>query len=249
MANWLPTGTKYSLTKNKKIMLSTKNVSTTGTNGPAKTISPGNVRAKINSVTLEEFKFKPGSYHMVLHLEGEEMGDGFEGFLIDKDNPEAGRYKGQVGRVKTSEWAYADGETKTGMQVSRDIEILKAIKNICTAVGAIKWYDAQDEKHPTIESFMEAFNSDAPFKDKWLDFCVAGKEYQSKQGYTNYDMYLPKFAKGTAPYVAADEDDDKLISFDPSVHIKKTEAKPVESFGEEAEVPAKARVINKDFEL
>lgn len=229
-------------------MLSTKNVSTNGASGPAKTISPGNVRAKINSVALEEFKFKPGSYHLVLNIEGEEMGDGFEGFLIDKDNPEGPRYKGQVGRVKTSEWAYSDGETKTGVQVSRDIEILKAVKNICSAIGAMKWYDAQDEKHPTIESFIEAFNSDAPFKDKWLEMCIAGREYMNKQGYTNYDMHLPKFAKGAAPFLA-DGGEGNLIAFDPALHIRKTEAKPVESFGDDTEVPAKAKTVNKDFEL
>lgn len=229
-------------------MLSTKNVSTTGANGPAKTISPGNIRAKINGVTLEEFKFKPGSYHVVMNLEGEELGEGFEGFLIDKDNPELGRHKGQVGRVKTSEWAYADGETKTGIQVSRDIEILKIVKNICMAVNAMKWYDAQDEKHPTIESFIDAFNADAPYKDKWLDMCIAGKEYMSKQGYTNYDMYLPKFAKGMVPFVA-DGGEGNLIQFDPAVHIKKTEAKPVESFGDDTDVPAKPKAVNKDFEL
>ena len=174
---------------------------------------------------------------MVLHIEGEEMGEGFEGFLIDKDNPEAGRHKGQVGRVKTSEWAYADGETKTGVQISRDIEILKVIKNLCSAIGAMKWYDAQDEKHPTIESFIEAFNSDAPYKDKWLELCIAGKEYLSKQGYTNYDMYLPKYSKGMAPFIA-DGGEGHLMQFDPSVHIRKTEAKPVESFGEEGEADA-----------
>lgn len=228
-------------------MLSTKIAA--GSNGPSKTITPGRVTAKINSVLLEENRFKPGSYHVILNLETEDMGPEFEGFLIDKDNPELGRHKGQVGRVKTSDWAYSDGETKTGMQISRDLEILRAIKNLCTELDMIAWYDAQDEKHETIEDLIAAFNSDAPFKDRWMDYCIAGREYLSKQGYTKYDLYLPKFSKGSAPYATLDNE-SKLIQFDPTVHIKKTEVKTVESFGDDDSVSEpKSKKINSDFEL
>lgn len=229
-------------------MLSTKNVTTGGNGATPKTLTPGNVVAKINSVTLEDFKFKPGAVHMILHIEGNEMGGDFEGFLIDKDNPEGGRYKGQVGRVRTSEYAYSDGETKTGIQISRDAEILKMIKNICTAVNAGKWFDAQDEKHATIEDFVEAFSKDAPFKDQWLEFCLCAKEYTTKAGYTNYDLYLPKFSKGGVPFDLADESTGKLIQFDPAIHLKKIEAKAVENFGDDSE-PAVSKTVAKDFEL
>ena len=186
---------------------------------------------------------------MMLHLETEDMGPDFDGFMIDKDNPELGKYKGQVGRVKTSEWAYMDGETKSGQQVSRDIDILKAVKNLCQAMGILNWYDEQDEKHETIEELIAAFNADAPFKDRWMDYCIAGREYLNKQGYTNYDLYLPKFTKGYAPYATLDNE-SKLIQFDANVHIKKAEVKPVESFGDDMEAaPAKPKAVNKDFEL
>ncbi len=228
-------------------MLSTKIAA--GTSGPSKTFAPGNITAKINSVALEENRFKPGSYYLVLNLEGEDLGPEFEGFMINKDNPEMGRHKGQVGKVKTSEWAYSDGETKTGMQISRDIEILRAVKNICTSMGIMDWYDAQDEKHETIEDLVTTFNSDAPFKDRWMEYCVAGREYLNKQGYTNYDLYLPKFNKGFAPYATLDNE-DKLIKFDPALHVRKAEVKSVESFGDDMDTEApKAKTINKDFEL
>ncbi len=229
-------------------MLSTKNVTTGGSGAASKTLTPGNVVAKINSVTLEEFKFKPGSVHMLLHVEGMEIGGDFEGFLIDKDNPEGGRHKGQVGRVRTSEYAYSDGETKTGIQISRDAEVLKMVKNICIAVGAIKWFDNQDEKHATIEDFVEAFSKDAPFKDKWLQFCLCAKEYTTKAGYTNFDLYLPKFTKNGVPFELADDESGKVIQYDPAVHLKKIEAKPVEHFGEDSE-PVVSKTVAKDFEL
>jgi hypothetical protein len=228
-------------------MLSTKIA--TGSSGPSKTISPGKVTAKINSVVLEETKFKPGSYFLILNLETEDLGPEFEGFMINKDNPELGRHKGQVGKVKTSDWAYSDGETKTGTIISRDTEILRAIKNLCTSMDIMDWYDAQDEKHETIEDLVTAFNTEAPFKDRWMEYCIAGREYLNKQGYTNFDLYLPKFVKGFAPYATLDNE-EKLIQFDPIVHVKKIEVKQVESFGDDIETDSpKAKTISKDFEL
>ena len=66
--------------------LSTTNIKTGGDFTP-KTLQPGNRVCKINGVELKEFKFAPGGYEFLLHMEGQELGDGFEGFLIDKDNP------------------------------------------------------------------------------------------------------------------------------------------------------------------
>ena len=232
-------------------MLSTKNVTTGGTGASQKTITPGNQIVKVLSVKLEESRFKPGSYHLVLNVEGEDMGEGFEGFFIDKDNPELGRHKGQVGKIKTSDWAYMDGQTKSGVQISRDLEILKAVKNICMEMGVMDWYDAQDEKHETIEEFVQAFNEDAPFREKWVKICVAGREYLNKQGYTNYDLHLPKYSKGHTPMVLKGRDDSKLIQFDPSTHVKKADVKPVDSFGDEDQPTAEPRPkkISSDFEL
>lgn len=232
-------------------MLSTKNINIGSGSSVVKTFVPGNVKAKINSVNLEDYKFKEGAKHIILHIEGEDMGEGFEGFYIDKDNPELGRYKGQIGRVRVSEYAYATEETRFGVS-DRDAEILKAIKSMCMALNITAWFDAQDEKHETIEEFVEAFNSEAPFKDKWLDICLCGREYVNDAGYTNYDLYLPKFRKGLVPYEIAGTKDSKLIKFDPAQHIKKKEAKAVEHFGDDptpAPAPAKKKSVAKDFEL
>lgn len=230
-------------------MLSTKNINIGSGSSVAKTFTPGNVKAKINSVTLEDYKFKENAKHLLLHIEGEDMGKDFEGFLVNKDNPEEGRYKGQIGRVRMSEYAYVTEETKFG-NVDRDAEILKAIKSICIALDITKWFDSQDEKHETIEEFVEAFNSDAPYKDKWLDMCLNGREYINDAGYTNYDLYLPKFKKGFVPFEIAGTKDSKLIKFDSAVHVKKKETKTVEHFGEEPVVESpKKKNVSKDFEL
>lgn len=214
-----------------------------GGNGLPKTIAPGNHTLKINSVVLEDFKFIDGAKHLMLNVETAPI-NGFEGFMIDKDNPDAGHYAGQIGRVKASQYAFADGKTKSGVEIQRDRSILVFIQNLCKALDTNDWFVAQDNKHDTIEEFVEAFNNDAPFKDKYLDMCVAGKEYEGKSGYTNYDMWLPKGSKDGYAYAAKG---GKVLAFNEIDHLKKLEVKPVESFGDDdLDVPTR---VSSDFSL
>ena len=215
--------------------LSTKKVTTEGGGSYiSKTIEPGNVKAMIHEVKLEPFTFVENSYHIVMELETEEI-PGFEGFAIDRDKPDGLKYKGQVGRVKLSQYAYVDGVTKTGREVSRDTEILRGIKNICEATDCIGWFNNQDEKHDTIESFVNAFNSEKPFSAVLINFCIAGKEYQSREGYTRYELFLPRTGKGEVAMELTDLDEGKtsrLVTFDINTHVtKKPGSKPVTSFG------------------
>ena len=221
--------------------LSTKNITTSGGATP-KTLQPGNNVAKINSITLEPFTFLPGAFHLILNLEGIDRGKDFEGFFINKDKPELGRHKGQVGKVKASEWAYADGTTKSGIVVSRDMEIMKYLNNICKELG-ITWMTDQDGKHDTIESLVNQFNVDKPFKNVMLNFCIAGKEYLNKEGYTNHDLFLPKYAKGQVPFEICDKPNSKIMKFNEADHIKKKKVENVTSFGSDAVA------TSSDFEL
>jgi hypothetical protein len=214
-----------------------------GGNGLPKTIAPGNHTLKINSVHLDDFSFIPGAKHLMLNVETAPI-DGFEGFMIDKDNPDAGHYAGQIGRVKASQYAFADGKTKSGVEIQRDRSILVFIQNLCKALDCNDWFVSQDNKHDTIEEFVEAFNNDAPFKDKYIDMCVAGKEYEGKSGYTNYDMWLPKGSKDGYAYVAKG---GKVLTYNEIDHLKKLEVKPVESFGDDdLDVPTR---VSSDFSL
>lgn len=210
--------------------LSTKNIPAGG-EGVSKTLEPGVSLCKINSVSLDEFKFKEGGLNIMLHLEGEDLGKGFEGFFIDKDRPELGRHKGKVGTIKATEWAFADGETKTGIPVKRDLEMLKWLKQFCTSIGCLPWLDSQDDKHATVESLFAAFNKEKPFAGKFYRFCIAGKEYTNRAGYTAYELFLPKYSKDGVPVEQDEVDVQKLIKFNPSEHIKKKKVENVPHFG------------------
>jgi hypothetical protein len=216
----------------------------TGGNGLPKTISPGNHVLKINMIDLEDFKFIDGAKHLILHVETEPIA-GFEGFALDKDNPEKGHYDGQIGRIKASQYAFADGETKTGIKIQRDRSILIFLQSLCKTFGVNEWFTEQDGKHDTIEDFVDAFNASAPIKDKYLEFCVAGREYEGKTGYTNYDMWLPK--SENRKYSFGEIEEGKVITFDESKHLKKLETKDVKSFGDdEFTTPPKT---SSDFSL
>lgn len=211
--------------------LSTKDIKVGG-EGVVKTLEPGNHLCKINNVSLEEFKFKEGAYHIVLNVEGEDLGADFEGFYLDKDKPELGRHAGKVGTVKLSEWAFADGETKSGILVDRDQEMLKALKQFCMNTGCMAWLDKQEGKHDTIESFFKALAKDKPFKNTFYNFCIAGKEYTNKGGYTGYELFLPKYSKEGISLESVETSPSKLLKFKPEDHIKKKKVETVTEFGE-----------------
>jgi len=218
----------------------------TGGSGLPKTITPGNHVLKINNIELEDFKFIPGAYHLMMHVETAPI-EGFEGFMIDKDDESKGRHAGQIGRIKASQYAFADGETKSGIKIQRDRSVLIFLQNLCKTLGLNDWFSAQDGKHDTIDDFINAFNKTAKFQDIYIDFCVAGKEYVGKTGYTNYDMYLPKAERGT--YAFGEADSSKVITYNEATHLKRAEVKEVNKFGDDDDnlsIPSKT---SSDFSL
>ena len=225
--------------------LSTTDLGTGGGSGLPKTIQPGNHVLKINYIDLEDFKFIDGAKHLMLHVETEPI-EGFEGFALDKDNPEKGHYAGQIGRIKASQYAFADGETKSGIKIQRDRSILIFLQNLCKTYEIYDWFVEQDGKHNTVDDFVEAFNKTAPIKDKFLEFCIAGKEYEGKTGYTNYDMWLPK--ADNKKYAYGELEAGKVMTYDETKHLKKLETKEVKSFGEDDgfDTPSKS---SSDFSL
>jgi len=218
--------------------LSTKDVKTGGDSDFVnKTIQPGNMEAKLNSIELHQPSFleADNGYYLILNLETKKPSDNFEGFLLDRDNPEGGRYEGQVGRVKASKWPYRDATTKSGIEISRDNEIMKVMKNLCENLKLTAWWKKVDQKYDTIEDFIEGFNNNAPYKDKYMHFCVCGKEYYNKSNYIAYDLHLPKYSKEG---IGFSKDSDKVLEFDADKHIDHAQ-KPaeVEGFGKTNDVP------------
>jgi hypothetical protein len=217
-------------------MISTKNIQSGG-DKLSKVLEPGNTEVKVNRVYLDTVPWSENAYNLMYDCEGPDLGEGFEGFNVDRDNPEAGKFKGQVGRVRASRWTFED-KSVNDITFSRDLEILKNLKYFCDATDCSKWLSDQDNKHETIESLVTALNEDKPFNNKFMRACIAGKEYQNKDGYTNYDLFFPKFSKNTIPYenISIEENKSRISKFSDTEHIIKLKPKTVDGFAPETAV-------------
>ena len=207
--------------------LSTKKIETKEEGSILKNLRPGNEKCIINSVELKDSRFNAGELELILNLEGPDLGKEFVGFQIDREDPSKGNHKGQTARVKASYWAFKDSTTKKGIEIKRDEEIMKFVKQLCDSLDITKWFVDQDEKHDTIQQFVEAFNTEKPFANKPMNYCICGKEYINKKGYKDYELYLPKFSSAGKPF---HKDAAKVVIFNVDDHIIKAKEKPVSSF-------------------
>jgi len=214
--------------------IGTKDVKVGGGSLP-KTFMPGNHTCKINNIRLDRPAFaKEGEemYYIVMDLETESLGEGFEGFFIDKDDESLGRYLGQTGRIKTSQWPYKDSEWQ-GKKWSMVDEIIKFLKSICITMDS-DWMDKADGKFDTIEEMVDAFNKKAPFKDIFFSWCIGGQQVAGDDGYPKYFMHLPKFSRGNKLFTSV-EDDADLLEYDKALHLQIKGEAPVtvKNFGAE----------------
>lgn len=204
-------------------MISTKNITNTEPENKGfikGIISPGNYLLKINKVTLKlEAKVEFG-VKLILSVETKPIEDSnFKGFSIDSTKPELGNYKGQIGNVAYSRWGMKDFLTNTGIQILKEEEILKAVKTICENLAISQWFEDADSRFPTIEDFIIGFNTEAPFKNIWATYCIAGRQYLSKDNkHINYELFLPNPDRllGKAFHIK----EDKVQKFFETNHIE-----------------------------
>lgn len=179
----------------------------------SKTLKPGYTLGKIYGISLAP-GYNEGSYQLVLNIESAPVGGDFEGFFKDKDNESLGRFEGQIGRVKYSRWAFEDKVLPGNIQINRDQNILKAFNAIAKALGIKDQLDEVDAN--TIEEYVAKASPIIVGANKFISFCLAGKEYTDKNGYLNYELFLPK-ANGKKYALSADE--DTVITFNVKDHI------------------------------
>jgi hypothetical protein len=191
-----------------------------------KNILPGNNICKINKIYLQQCPFEnkytgnKDGYYLILELETEPIGENFEGFLIDKNNESLGRFAGQTARVKYSEYPFQNSKTRSGLEINRNDELLRALNLICKETGCTSWIDDnQNNKFETIEEVFEAFNNQKPFENKWLRVCLGGREYL-KGEYKAYDLFFPRFSKNGVPFESADTEKSNIAVFNEADHIK-----------------------------
>ena len=220
-------------------MLSTKDIqlSTGGSGKTPKTIKPGNVTAKILDISLQPLKSDPEAYYLILHLEGEDQGPDFEGFMYDKDNPNKGRAKGQVGKVRFSAYPYRNGQTKAGKERNRDMEILRSLVEIANLNG--KRDELNNIEADTIENFVKQAGKILS-SNQFYYWCVGGSAYLKDDGNKDFSLHLPKYDRNYKNFELVGTTPSKVATFNYSVHVEdKTESETKVEAGGWASAPEK----------
>jgi len=202
-------------------MLSTKDMSA-GSGKARPVIGVGNQKVKINSITFDQTPYDKDAYNVVLHVESEPVGGEFEGFLVDPNDKNGPRYKGQVGRIRLSPYPYKDATLPSGREISRDTEVLKAMIFLGETLN--KRDDLDSIEADTIEEFMKSADS-VLSGDTYINLCVGGREWENKEGYVNYDLFLPRNSKDGIAMEALDVENSRLYKFDKSEHVRELQKK------------------------
>jgi hypothetical protein len=197
-------------------MLSTKDMSA-GSGKARPVIGVGNQKLKINSITFDQTPYDKDAYNVVLHIESEPVGGDFEGFLVDPTDANGPRYKGQVGRIRLSPYPFKDATLPSGREVKRDTEVLKSMIYLSEVLG--KRDDLDMIEANTVEEFMKSADS-VLSGDTFINACVGGREWENKEGYVNYDLFLPRNSKDGVSLEALDVENSRLYKFSKEDHVR-----------------------------
>lgn len=181
--------------------------------GSSKSFHPGVVYAHITSGQLRTSN-KGDKKTLELFIEGPAL-ENFEGWPIDRNNPEGPKYKGQTARVAATMWT----DEFNNVNVSRN-EIMYKLTIIATELGL------RDELNAITATTIEDWVSQVInlVKDNDLFFFLKGSE-EEYNGKTIVKLSLPK-------YKFCSVDETKLDKFDKNnkYHYKALNTKPVSSF-------------------
>jgi len=203
--------------------LSTANIKVSE-NKTSKTILPGNIQGRLYDLSLKP-GYSEGSYYVILNIETTPVGDDFEGFLIDPRDESKGKFKGQVGRVRSGQYAFESKTLPNGNIINRDESIMKLLLNLAIAQG--REQEMNEIEVDTIEELVEKAKS-VLCNDVYLYYCIAAKEYTNKEGYMAYDCFLPKMAN--KKYVFG-KNLENVVVFNETDHlIKEKKKETVSSF-------------------
>ena len=205
----------------------------------------GNNVIRINSVTFDVTPYDADAYNIVLHVEGKPEEGEFQGFLKDVSNPEGPRYDGQVGRIRFAPYPYKDTTLPSGVEISRDNEVLKAMIYLSEVLNKRDELDKIEAN--TIEDFMVECNK-LFSNSEFFNACIGGREWENKDGYVNLDLFLPRMSKDGIPLEALDKENSRLLTYNENDHLRRIQKKENTSTG--SFEPAKTTVnAGDDFDL
>lgn len=203
-----------------KVMLNTKDMQV-GSGKARPVLGPGNHEIKINKITYDVTPYDKDAHNIMLHVETKPLGGEFEGFLIDQNNPSLGRYEGQVGRIRMTPYPYKNATLPSGREINKDQEVLKSMIFLGEVLEMRDDLDSIEAE--TIEDFVNQCNSLFTSNEKgskFINSCLASREWENKEGYVNNDLYIPRISKDGVGLEKTDVENSRLLKFDASVHVR-----------------------------
>lgn len=211
----------------------------------SKILLPGTHKCRIIDLKLERPPYDKDQYNLIFVLEGEEIGDGFEGIQIDKNNPARGNYKGQIASVRSGQFGFKDWVYK-GKNILRDESIQTYLGSFLTQMGILEKFQSLKVECHTIEDLVAAVKSFVCKPDFWMYFTIGGQKYfKDGSDFPNYSLYLPKRVEGKYAY-AMTQDNSNFFTFNEAVHIyeKKVSEDASETVSEFSPAPVSEDIFN-----
>jgi hypothetical protein len=205
----------------------------------SKILLPGTHKCRIVDLKLEKPPYDNEQYNLIFVLEGEEIGDGFEGIQIDRANPSLGNYKGQIASVRSGQYGFKDWEYK-GKTIKRDESIQNYLGSFLKQLGLLEKFQGLNVQCDTIEELVYGIKKFICKPDFWLFFTVGGqKYYKDNSDYPNYSLFLPKRTEGKYAY-AITSDDANFMHFNEAAHVyeKKVAQESSETVSEFSPAPS-----------
>lgn len=211
----------------------------------SKILLPGTHKCRIIDLKLERPPYDKDQYNLIFVLEGEEIGDGFEGIQVDRNNPARGNYKGQIASVRSGQFGFKDWVYK-GKNILRDESIQTYLGSFLTQMGILEKFQSLKVECLTIEDLVAAVKSFVCKPDFWMYFTIGGQKYfKDGSDFPNYSLYLPKRVEGKYAY-AMTQDNPNFFVFNEAVHIyeKKVSEDTSETVSEFSPAPVSTDIFN-----
>ena len=188
-----------------------------------KSLQPGTHLCTVLDLKLEKPPYDPNQYNLVFSLMGPELGEGFEGFQINRLDPSRGFYKGQIGNVKANQYGFKDWEYK-GKTISRDESIQNFLGTFLKQVNLLDQFQGENVSAETIEDLVAEVKAFL-VKGGYSFYFTLGAQKYYKEGsdYPNYALYLPKRLEGKFCYANSLED-SKFAQFNEEIHVYEKKA-------------------------
>lgn len=189
-----------------------------GNGGLSPMLKPGQHFVRLRKIELTTPPYADGELRQLEFVfETKDLGNDFEGLLIDRNEPDYGRYGGQIAYAKAGKYAFKTYVTKKGTEYERDTQIYNFINKLAKDIGMLEVLKEAKVEGSDIEEYVANAAKHLVNLENYFWITLNGKEYMNK-GYVNYNLFLAPSVSGSSSVTLNKEN---LTHFDPAYNIER----------------------------